>query len=112
MIRPSAPSLKPALLSPAPRRYHDRAGPGRSHTMPPLAELEEIIRRNEPLAPYTHLRLGGPAEMLIQPRSLEELSRVVRLCSQQKIPLRVLGSGCNMMVRDEGARGAILRLAE
>jgi UDP-N-acetylmuramate dehydrogenase len=80
--------------------------------MPPLAELEHIIRRNEPLAPYTHLRLGGPAEMLIQPRSHDELSRVVCLCSAQKIPLRVLGSGCNMMVRDEGVSGAILRLSE
>jgi UDP-N-acetylmuramate dehydrogenase len=80
--------------------------------MPPLAELEHIIRRNEPLAPFTHLRLGGPAEMLIQPRSLDELSRVVRLCSAQKVPLRVLGSGCNMMVRDEGVSGAILRLSE
>jgi UDP-N-acetylmuramate dehydrogenase len=80
--------------------------------MSPLADLENIIRRNEPLAPYTHLRLGGPAEMLIQPRSLDELSRVVRLCSAQKIPLRVLGSGCNMMVRDEGVSGAILRLSE
>lgn len=80
--------------------------------MQPLAEFEEIIRRNEPLAPYTYLRLGGPAEMLVQPRSLDELSRVVRACSQKRVPLRVLGSGCNMMVRDEGVSGAVLRLAE
>jgi UDP-N-acetylmuramate dehydrogenase len=76
-----------------------------------LDEFADIIRRNEPLAPYTHLKLGGPAEMLVQPRSRDELSRVVRLCGEQ-IPLRVLGSGCNLLVRDEGVRGAVLRLSE
>src|SRR5919108_4366962 len=77
-----------------------------------LAEFAEIIKPNEPLAPYTYLKLGGPAEMLIQPRSREELSSVVRRCFQERIPLRVLGSGCNVLVRDEGVRGAVLRLSE
>jgi len=80
--------------------------------MPRLSEFEAIIRRNEPLAPYTWLRLGGPAEMLLQPRSLEELSAVVKRCYEENIPLRVLGSGCNMLIRDEGVPGAVLRLSE
>ncbi len=77
-----------------------------------LDEFAEIIKRDEPLAPYTHLRLGGPAEMLVQPRSREELSRFVQRCFQERVPLRVLGSGCNLLVRDEGVRGAVLRLVE
>ena len=77
-----------------------------------LAEFAEITQRNEPLAPFTQLKLGGPAEMLIQPRSREELSRVVRRCFEERVPLRVLGSGCNLLVRDEGVRGAVLRLSE
>jgi UDP-N-acetylmuramate dehydrogenase len=77
-----------------------------------LDEFADIIKRNEPLAPYLYLKLGGPAEMLVQPRSHEELSRLVRACFQQSVPLRVLGSGCNMLVRDEGVRGAVLRLSE
>jgi UDP-N-acetylmuramate dehydrogenase len=80
--------------------------------MPVLDEFAEIIKRNEPLAPYTYLKVGGPAEMLIQPRSREELSRVVRRCFEERVPLRVLGSGCNLLVRDEGVRGAVLRLSE
>jgi UDP-N-acetylmuramate dehydrogenase len=75
-----------------------------------LDEFAEIIKREEPLAPYTYLRLGGPAEMLVQPRSREELSRFVQRCFQERVPLRVLGSGCNLLVRDEGVRGAVLRL--
>jgi UDP-N-acetylmuramate dehydrogenase len=77
-----------------------------------LAEFDAIIRRNEPLGPYTNLKVGGPAEMLVQPRSREELSAVVRRCYAENIPLRVLGGGCNMLVRDEGVRGAVLRLTE
>jgi UDP-N-acetylmuramate dehydrogenase len=50
--------------------------------------------------------------MLVQPRSVEELARFVCACSQQRIPLRVLGNGCNMLVRDEGVKGAVLRLSE
>jgi UDP-N-acetylmuramate dehydrogenase len=77
-----------------------------------LEEFNDIIRRNEPLAPFTHLRLGGPAEMLAQPRSHEELSRLVRRCFDERISLRVLGCGCNMLVRDEGVTGVVLRLSE
>jgi UDP-N-acetylmuramate dehydrogenase len=79
--------------------------------MPGLADLADIVKPNEPLAPYTYLKLGGPAEWLVQPRSREELSAVVQRCFQERIPLRVLGSGCNILVRDEGVRGAVLRLS-
>ena len=77
-----------------------------------LDEFADIIKRNEPLAPYLYLKVGGPAEMLVQPRSRDELSRLVRHCSQERVPLRVLGSGCNLLVRDEGVSGAVLRLSE
>ena len=50
-----------------------------------LDEFAAITRREEPLAPYTYLRLGGPAEYLVQPRSREELSAVVRRCSEQGV---------------------------
>jgi len=77
-----------------------------------LEGLDEIVKHNESLAPYTHLKVGGPAELLVQPRSREELRTVVRRCFEEHIPLRVLGSGCNVLVRDEGVHGAVLRLSE
>ncbi len=77
-----------------------------------LTEFSEIVKNNEGLAPYTFLKLGGPAECLVQPRSREELSAVVRQCFQERMPLKVLGGGCNILVRDEGVRGAVLRLNE
>jgi UDP-N-acetylmuramate dehydrogenase len=77
-----------------------------------LEEFAEFIRFEEPLSPYTYLKIGGPAEALVQPRSRAELGAVVKRCLSKQLPLRVLGGGCNLLVRDEGVRGAVLRLSE
>ncbi|MGL6077034.1 MAG: UDP-N-acetylmuramate dehydrogenase [Fimbriiglobus sp.] len=71
----------------------------------------EITKKNEALAPYTHLRIGGPAECFIQPRSVEELRAVLAYCHQHKIALRMLGGGFNLLVRDEPVTGAVMRLS-
>jgi UDP-N-acetylmuramate dehydrogenase len=76
-----------------------------------LEDFADISKPNEPLASYTYFKLGGPAEVLVQPRSLEELATVVRRCGARRIPLRVLGGGCNVLVRDEGVPGVVLRLS-
>lgn len=76
-----------------------------------LAEFAEIIKVKEPLAPFTSLKIGGPAEALAQPRTPAELIALTRRCLQKQIPLRVLGGGGNLLVRDEGASGVVVRLS-
>lgn len=71
----------------------------------------DITRRREPLAPYTHLRIGGPAEFLVQPRSVEELKAVLNFCQAARVPLRMLGGGFNLLVRDDPVPGVVMRLA-
>src|SRR5580700_6124360 len=73
-------------------------------------QFASIIQRETPLAPLTHLRIGGPAEYMIAPNSRDELAGVIIACTTEKIPLRVLGAGTNLLIRDEGVRGVILRL--
>lgn len=76
-----------------------------------LADVfREFTKRNEPLAPYTHLKIGGPAEFLIQPRSVEELRAVLTTCQEQKVPVRMLGGGNNLLIRDDPIPGAVVRL--
>ncbi len=76
-----------------------------------LAEaFPDITRRDEPLAPYTHLKIGGPAEFLIQPRSVDELKAVLAHCKLHAVPLRMLGGGFNLLVRDQPLPGAVVRL--
>jgi UDP-N-acetylmuramate dehydrogenase len=76
-----------------------------------LAEFSAITKPNEPLAPYTLFKIGGPAEALVEPRSIDELAAVMRRCVARKLPVRMLGAGCSLLVRDEGVRGVVLRLA-
>src|SRR5262245_27803829 len=76
-----------------------------------LAEtFPDIVRMQEPLAPYTLLRIGGSAESLVQPRSVDELAAVMKFAAANKTPVRVLGIGSNVLVRDEGVSGIVLRL--
>jgi UDP-N-acetylmuramate dehydrogenase len=75
-----------------------------------LADFAEILKLQEPLAPYTLFKMGGPAEAMVQPRTVAELAAVVRRCCERKLPLRILGAGCSVLVRDEGVRGVVLRL--
>jgi len=77
----------------------------------PLADaFPDITRREQPLAPFTHLRIGGPAEFFVQPRSVEELRQVLRYCSLNSVPMRMLGGGYNLLVRDGPVAGAVVRL--
>lgn len=80
--------------------------------MPSLDDFSEITLRDEPLAPHTWLKVGGPAQYLIRPRHVEELADVVRVCHREQIPVHVLGGGSNILVRDEGVGGVVLHLAD
>ncbi len=72
--------------------------------------LEEIVEQNHVLAPHTWYRLGGPADYFIRPRTVEELREVIRRCGENNIRLYVLGLGSNLLVSDEGVRGAVVKL--
>jgi UDP-N-acetylmuramate dehydrogenase len=74
-------------------------------------EFPDITRRNEPLAPHTHLKIGGPAEFLLQPRSVDELRAVLTACETQHVPVRMLGGGYNLLVRDDPVPGAVIKLS-
>ncbi len=72
--------------------------------------LENIVKEKCPLAPYTWYGLGGPADYLITPQSREQIAEVLRRCRENQLPVRVLGFGSNLLVGDEGVRGAVIRL--
>ena len=78
--------------------------------MPIPAGFEHIVRENEPLAPYTWFRLGGAAQYFAEPTSTQELAGLVRACHQSGLPVRVLGGGSNLLVRDEGVPGLVVAL--
>lgn len=73
--------------------------------------FEHFVKRAEPLAPHTWFHLGGPAEYFAEPRTVEELQSLVRRCRETGTVVRILGGGSNILVRDEGVSGVVVRLA-
>lgn len=71
---------------------------------------QSVVRFNEPLAPHTTLRVGGPADVWIAPASEADLAFVLRFCSERKLPVFVLGRGSNLLVKDRGVRGIVVAL--
>jgi UDP-N-acetylmuramate dehydrogenase len=69
------------------------------------------LQRGEPLAGHTWFRLGGPAEYFAQPQSADQLAALVRRCREAEVSVRLLGGGSNVLVRDEGTKGVVVRLA-
>jgi len=74
--------------------------------------LMGIIVRDEPLARYTSFRIGGPAEYVARPRSLDELRAVISWSRSEGLPWRVLGCGTNVLVADEGIAGLVVSLED
>ena len=71
--------------------------------------LRGPIAFNESLAPITWFRVGGPAEILFQPRDEEDL-KLFLLRLPREAPLTIIGIGSNLLVRDGGIEGAVIRL--
>ena len=76
-----------------------------------LSGFEKIARQGEPLAMHTWFQLGGPAEYFAEPRNTDEMIALIRRCHEEGVPARVLGRGSNLLVRDEGVPGMVMRLS-
>ena len=69
------------------------------------------ICRNELLAKHTTLRVGGPADVYVEPASEADLAGILTLCNERELPFFVMGRGSNLLVRDGGFRGVVICLA-
>lgn len=72
----------------------------------------EKVWTDEPLANHTTWRIGGPADLLIQPKDKASLQKALQILHRHEIPWSVIGRGSNLLVRDRGIRGAVLKVAE
>jgi UDP-N-acetylenolpyruvoylglucosamine reductase len=72
---------------------------------------ETRVRCHEPLAKRTTLRVGGPADVYVEPASEADLATVLKFCAERALKFFVLGRGSNLLVRDGGFRGVVVCLA-
>jgi UDP-N-acetylmuramate dehydrogenase len=70
--------------------------------------LGKRVKRDEPLAPYTAMRVGGPADLLVVCESVDEVVEAAALARKNKVDWLLLGGGCNVLVADAGVRGLVI----
>ncbi len=68
------------------------------------------LQRNVPLAPFTTLRLGGPAAYFAEPESEEALVKLLGWAGREKMPFFILGNGSNVIFQDEGYDGLVVSM--
>lgn len=67
------------------------------------------VLKNAPLAPFTTFKVGGPAELLIETRTSDEIVQAVRLAHSAGVKVTMLGGGSNVLIADAGIRGLVIR---
>jgi UDP-N-acetylmuramate dehydrogenase len=70
------------------------------------------IYYGEPMARHTSFRVGGPAEAFVTPATVSDLSVLISGLNDREIPYRILGGGTNLIVRDSGIPGVVIRLQQ
>lgn len=67
---------------------------------------------NVPMSRYTTLHLGGPAQLLCEPASVEQLSVALQAAEAEGVPVTIIGNGSNLLVRDGGVRGLVVHMGD
>lgn len=73
--------------------------------------IRGTVSFNAPLKDYTSFRIGGPADVLVEPADVDDVARLVRQTKAQKLPLFVVG-GTNLLIRDKGIKGVVVNLGK
>ncbi len=76
-----------------------------------LKTICESVSFDEPLSQHTSIRVGGPADALVSPKTIDELQNLLAWSRKNRLPVFVLGAGSNILVRDKGLRGLVISLS-
>ncbi|GAB6142608.1 UDP-N-acetylmuramate dehydrogenase [Desulfocicer niacini] len=68
------------------------------------------IRRNESMKKHTSFKVGGPADLFARPDSLDHLEKILCLAAKHELPITLMGSGTNLLVKDRGIRGLVISM--
>ena len=75
-----------------------------------LGEIRGEVRFKEPLAFHTSFRCGGPADIFVLPQDVDDVRKALIFADKEKLPVHVLGGGNNVLVKDRGIRGMVIKL--
>lgn len=72
----------------------------------------DSIKFNEPMKNHTSFRVGGLADVLVKPKSEEEIINLIKYLKENSIPYFVMGNGSNLLVKDGGIRGVVIKISK
>ena len=72
----------------------------------------QCLLLNEPMKNHTSFRIGGAADILVTPAQDSEIIHTIRVCNELSTPMFVMGNGSNLLVRDGGIRGVVIKLSD
>ena len=100
-------------------RAHDKILKGDSRVMQDCCRSYASVKLdinnvlyNEPMKNHTSFKLGGPADIFIEPDNRSELAKTIRSLREHTIPYYIIGNGSDLLVSDKGFRGAIVKIGE
>lgn len=73
---------------------------------------KENVLLGEPMREHTTFKIGGPADVYVIPRSIEDLARIHRVCSDTLTPMRIVGNGSDLLIADSGVRGVVVQVLD
>ena len=71
---------------------------------------KENVLLEEPMSKHTTFKVGGPAEAFVKCNTVEQIQNVIAYCNEEEINLTIIGNGSNVLVKDEGIRGIVLKI--
>lgn len=73
---------------------------------------ESQIQLDAKMSEHIYFKVGGPVDILLTPNNVEQLKETITICKKNEIPFYVIGNGSNLLVRDGGIRGVVIKLCE
>lgn len=73
---------------------------------------KEAVLLDEPMSKHTSFKIGGPADIMVIPESIEQVQWTIKVCKENNIPYFIMGNGSNLIVRDKGMRCVVIKIAD
>lgn len=81
-----------------------------SNDLEKIISEESVILVNEPMSKHTSFKIGGNADIFIKAKTEEDIKQILRYSNENNIPLTIVGNGSDLLVKDGGIRGIVIKV--
>lgn len=70
---------------------------------------DSTVYKSEPMSKHTSFKIGGNADIYVKVKTIEDIKIVLKVANENNIPITIIGNGSNVLVKDNGIRGIVIR---